>query len=80
MTDDSFELNAWIKVRDNLLSALARANGKIASHLSAVHDAKWLLAEEGCSCECDHSQHDHDVECDRCLACRVAAVLDRVRP
>jgi len=30
-----------------------------------------LISNEGCSCECDHSQDEHDDDCQRCFACNV---------
>lgn len=36
-----------------------------------------LLAWNGCDCECDHSDEEHDDECDRCLACMIAGVVQR---
>lgn len=34
-----------------------------------------LLERNGCDCECDCSAAEHDDDCERCLACRVAWIL-----
>jgi hypothetical protein len=34
-----------------------------------------LLWNNGCDCECDHHSEEHDEDCERCLACRISAVL-----
>lgn len=34
-----------------------------------------LLSENGCDCDCDHSQDEHDADCARCLACRITMVI-----
>ena len=35
-----------------------------------------ILARNGCDCDCDHSAEEHDDDCERCLACRIAHVLE----
>lgn len=34
-----------------------------------------LLADNGCDCGCDHHPDEHGDECERCLPCRISAVL-----
>lgn len=34
-----------------------------------------VLAEAGCSCDCEHDNEGHEPDCDRCVACRVDAAL-----
>jgi hypothetical protein len=36
-----------------------------------------MLAENGCDCPCEHHWEEHDDDCERCLACRIAAVVDK---
>lgn len=31
-----------------------------------------LLKQNGCDCFCDHHPEEHDEDCERCLACRIA--------
>lgn len=33
----------------------------------------WLIAQNGCDCDCEHHYSEHDAECERCLACSVEA-------
>jgi hypothetical protein len=40
-----------------------------------IHDVLDLIAKNGCDCECDHDVESHDADCERCLACRIEAVL-----
>ena len=40
-----------------------------------IERIKDILSEEGCFCDCEHSQYDHDDECLRCTGCRISAVL-----
>lgn len=35
-----------------------------------------LLESNGCDCECEHHWEEHDDDCERCLACRIASVLE----
>lgn len=37
-----------------------------------------MLAANGCDCDCDHCEEDHDDECERCLACRISLVVSDV--
>lgn len=37
-----------------------------------VGAVKLLLEANGCDCECDHHDSEHDDECERCLACRIS--------
>jgi hypothetical protein len=34
-----------------------------------------LLEKNGCDCECEHHATEHDDECERCLACRIAEAV-----
>ena len=34
-----------------------------------------LLEDHGCDCECDCAWESHRDDCDRCLACRIAAAV-----
>jgi hypothetical protein len=36
-----------------------------------------LLEENGCDCDCDHGGEEHEDSCERCLACRIAAAVER---
>ena len=38
---------------------------------------RCLLEENGCECECEHHWEDHDDDCDRCLACRIAEAVGK---
>lgn len=37
-----------------------------------LNRVRELLEENGCDCECDHHPEEHDDDCERCLACRIA--------
>lgn len=54
---------------------LARVEAQHESRLARCIAAARLLAERGCDCECDHSQHEHDSDCERCFPCRIDAAL-----
>lgn len=43
--------------------------------LAATRSIAKILQENGCDCECDHSSEEHDAECERCLACRIADAM-----
>jgi hypothetical protein len=34
-----------------------------------------VLEQNGCDCDCDHGGEEHDADCERCLACRIAGVV-----
>lgn len=34
-----------------------------------------LLANNGCDCDCEHHPEEHNEDCERCLACRIADAL-----
>ena len=42
----------------------------------AIEKIEELLEANGCDCPCDCSFEEHDEECGRCLACRIAGVLE----
>lgn len=50
--------------------------------LRAIQDKRervlGLIAENGCDCLCDCvvNQEDHTDDCEPCLACRIAAILE----
>jgi len=48
---------------------------RVAEMENKIEAVGELLAENGCDCDCDHGYDDHNVECDRCLACRIDAAL-----
>lgn len=50
----------------------ARQNAELGNKLAQV---RALLERNGCDCDCDHHHEEHDAGCERCLACRVAAVV-----
>lgn len=41
-----------------------------------IHSVRALLEASGCDCDCEHHHSEHDAECERCLACRVAHALE----
>lgn len=76
-------------VNPKLLAALTDgSNGEynVLELLDLYHDQRLiaegkiarigeLLGANGCDCECDHHWEEHDDDCERCLACRIADVL-----
>ena len=58
------------------LTTLERDRETLHRELSRLREGIGdLLSRNGCDCECDHDCESHDSDCDRCLACRVQAVL-----
>lgn len=43
--------------------------------LSKIEAAGTVISNNGCDCPCDHDAESHDEDCERCLACRISAVL-----
>ena len=65
---------------DALAAAVARAAAAEARHAAlagAVREVGDLIAEHGCSCDCDcaHTTGEHTSACDPCLACRASDVV-----
>lgn len=48
---------------------------KAEADAERLHCIGDLLADNGCNCDCDHHPDEHDDDCERCLACRIGAVL-----
>jgi hypothetical protein len=61
------ELEAVKVERDALQAELQRLYADVGDVLSA----------SGCSCDCEHHYEEHDADCDRCLGCRIEAVMVR---
>lgn len=54
---------------------LLSEGNKLVRKFAAVNA---LLSANGCDCECDHTcEEDHEEDCERCLACRIDAALNR---
>ncbi len=62
------QLEALLSEHEALRAQLGAASEQIEAICS-------LLAHNGCDCDCDHHHEEHDIDCDRCLACRVNGVI-----
>ena len=58
----------------NLVESYQRNSMEADERLRAV---RRLLEWNGCECECEHHWEDHDDDCDRCLACRIAEAVGK---
>jgi hypothetical protein len=67
--------------RECTLSAMCRrepewAASRVGTMTTKLDAIGALLAANGCDCECGHDVESHDDdECERCLGCRIGAVL-----
>lgn len=41
----------------------------------ALTEIRSIITANGCDCECDHCEEEHDEDCERCLACRIGKVF-----
>lgn len=71
---EEVELMLLADVR-SLESEVGRMAKQIARQTTSIAAVNRLLSANGCDCECDHAVEDHDDTCERCLACRIEAVL-----
>jgi hypothetical protein len=58
-----------------LVEELTKACAGWAEALNAIKRVEAVLSRNGCDCECAHLWDEHDIDCERCLACRVEAAL-----
>lgn len=58
----------------HLVESYQRNSMEADERLRAV---RKLLEWNGCECECSHQWEDHDDDCDRCLACRIAEAIGK---
>lgn len=45
--------------------------------IDALAEVRNLITQNGCDCPCEHHHEEHDDDCYRCIACRIAEVLMR---
>jgi cell division septum initiation protein DivIVA len=62
------------KAWENLFNERNRLWREAEAKLEKVRE---LLEANGCDCDCDHGCHDHEPDCERCLACRIAWAVKR---
>lgn len=43
--------------------------------LARIELVNEVLEKSGCGCECGHHKDEHDDDCERCIGCRIEAVL-----
>lgn len=72
---EEVELMLLADVR-SLESEVGRMAQALAGKVAKTDAVNELLAKNGCDCECDHDAESHDEDCERCLACRIDAVLN----
>lgn len=75
MSDDQYDARrkanaAWEQLYNERNRLWRAAEGR----LDAV---RALLESNGCDCDCDHHHEEHDDDCERCLACRISAAVQR---
>lgn len=61
--------------RDLLLEELDEWKAENEQLRHRHRDVEALLGTNGCDCECGHHHEEHGEDCERCLACRIAAAL-----
>lgn len=54
--------------------------GNLVDRIKMLEDALEAVATiigcNGCDCECEHHHKEHEVDCERCLACRVSMAIE----
>ena len=59
-------------------SALPKLIAELRDARIKLNQVRQLLGDNGCDCYCDHPEEDgHDGDCEPCLACRIASVVQR---
>lgn len=68
----------WPKFSDLVVGASDRIATLEAERANSIPRDVLVRALErnGCDCECEHHYSEHDADCQRCLACRLAAAIE----
>lgn len=67
-----------VAARDAVHAQLEAAKEERDEALARLRAVGEVLGANGCDCDCDHDSESHEDDCERCLACRISAVLDGI--
>jgi hypothetical protein len=77
MDPPAAEALRYIRFLRTQVAALLAEREEVAGALKRMCD---VIADDGCSCDCDHDSEGHDDDCDRCLGCRIDAARAPLKP
>jgi hypothetical protein len=74
------ECDAIARVRAPLDAEIARLTAEVAELRGKLDEARNIIVDTGCLCECDHINDDgpdpeHVADCELCVPCRVRDAL-----